>query len=144
MRRRAAAFLVSTAFFGLAAGLAPQRTTEAAGKPSAPPSGEVPLFSVKVTGKGQPMILIPGLMSSGAVWDGTVAHYASAYQCHVLTLAGFAGQPPSPATPFLGSVRDAVADYIRREGLNRPILVGHSLGGVLAFSIAAQYPELVG
>src|ERR1017187_7047193 len=32
-------------------------------------------FQVKVTGHGQPMILIPGLSSSGEVWDTTVARY---------------------------------------------------------------------
>jgi hypothetical protein len=31
-------------------------------------------FQVKVTGHGQPMILIPGLASSGDTWDSTVAH----------------------------------------------------------------------
>src|SRR5689334_20013832 len=49
-------------------------------------------FTVKVVGKGRPMILIPGLMCSGDVWDTTVEHYKSSYECHVLTLAGFAGR----------------------------------------------------
>ena len=35
------------------------------------------------------MILIPGFLSSGAVWDGMLAHYRSRYTCHVLTLPGF-------------------------------------------------------
>jgi pimeloyl-ACP methyl ester carboxylesterase len=102
------------------------------------------LFAVEVTGKGKPMILIPGGMSSGDVWKGTVAHYALTYECHVLTLAGFAGQPASDATPFLSSVRDEIATYIRQHQLNEPVIVGHSLGGFLALSLAAQNPDLVG
>ena len=102
------------------------------------------LFAVRVTGKGKPMLLIPGLISSGDVWNGTVAHYAAAYQCHVLTLAGFAGQPPSDANPFLPAVRDAIARYIRQQHLEKPVIVGHSLGGFLALSVAAAYPDLVG
>src|ERR1035441_2564425 len=50
-------------------------------------------FQVKVTGHGRPMILIPGLSSSGETWDTTVARYQDRFQCHVLTLAGFAGVP---------------------------------------------------
>ena len=46
------------------------------------------------------MILIPGFLSSGAVWDDVVAHYSFRYTCHVLTLPGFAGQPPI-AAPIL-------------------------------------------
>jgi pimeloyl-ACP methyl ester carboxylesterase len=102
------------------------------------------LFSVEVSGKGPPMILIPGGMSSGDVWKGTVAHYADRYECHVLTLAGFAGQPPSDVTPFLPGVRDAIATYIREHRLERPVVVGHSLGGFLALSLATEHPDLVG
>lgn len=100
-------------------------------------------FAVKITGKGRPVILIPGLSSSGAVWDGTVEHLKDRYQCHVLTLAGFAGQPRIPA-PFLETVRNDLAAYIRDQKLDHPIIIGHSLGGFLALWLAAHDPELPG
>lgn len=100
-------------------------------------------FQVKVTGQGLPMILIPGLASGGGTWDTTVAHYQDRYECHVLTLAGFAGVPRIPA-PMLDTVRDAIADYIRKNKLEKPVIVGHSLGGFLALAVAAKYPELPG
>ena len=100
-------------------------------------------FRVKVTGHGPAMILIPGLSSSGDVWDSTVAHYQNQFQCHVLTLAGFAGVPPlTGADPFLDRERDAIAAYIREKKLDHPVIVGHSLGGYLALSIGAKYPDL--
>lgn len=37
--------------------------------------------------------MIPGLSSSGKVWDATVENWKSRFECHVFTLAGFAGQP---------------------------------------------------
>jgi hypothetical protein len=40
-------------------------------------------FQVKVTGHGRPVILIPGLSSSGETWDTTVARYQDRFQCHV-------------------------------------------------------------
>jgi pimeloyl-ACP methyl ester carboxylesterase len=100
-------------------------------------------FQVKVTGHGRPMILIPGLSSSGETWDTTVARYQDRFQCHVLTVAGFAGVPRIPA-PMLDKVRDALADYIRAHHLDRPVVVGHSLGGFLALDLAAHYPDLPG
>ena len=100
-------------------------------------------FQVKVTGHGAPMILIPGLASGGETWDTTVAHYQDRYECHVLTLAGFAGVPRIPA-PFLDTERDAIAAYIRKNHLEKPVIVGHSLGGFLALSIAVKYPDLPG
>lgn len=102
-----------------------------------------PAFQVKVTGKGQPMILIPGLASSGETWDSTVAQYGDRYRCHVLTLAGFAGVPRIDG-PLLDRVRDQLAAYIRDNKLEKPVIVGHSLGGYVALDFASKYPELPG
>jgi pimeloyl-ACP methyl ester carboxylesterase len=100
-------------------------------------------FQVKVTGHGRPMILIPGLSCPGEVWDGTVDHYKGRYELHVLSLAGFAGLPRVPG-PFLDHVREGIADYVRANKLDHPVIVGHSLGGYVALDLAVNYPELPG
>jgi len=100
-------------------------------------------FTVVVTGSGSPMILIPGLASGGNVWDGTVEHFKNRYQCHVLTLAGFAGQPALNG-PFLQKVRDGIVEYIHAQKLDHPIIIGHSLGGMMAFWVAETAPGDVG
>jgi pimeloyl-ACP methyl ester carboxylesterase len=100
-------------------------------------------FTVQVHGKGPAMILIPGLASAGEVWDGAVARYQDRYQLHVLTLAGFVGQPPVEP-PLLSRARDELAGYIREHKLEEPVVVGHSLGAFLALSLAEKEPELVG
>ena len=102
-------------------------------------------FQVKVTGHGQPMILIPGLASPGAVWDSTVAHFSDHYECHVITIAGFAGTPArSESGPVLETVSKELVAYINQHKLAQPIIVGHSLGGFLALDLAAKHPELPG
>lgn len=102
-----------------------------------------PSFVVKVTGHGQPMILIPGLSSSGETWDTTAAHFESKYSCHVLTLAGFAGVPPIHG-PLLSTVTEDLAAYIQTQHLQKPVIIGHSLGGNVAMKLAARHPDLVG
>jgi N-formylmaleamate deformylase len=105
--------------------------------------GNPPSFHVEITGKGKPMILIPGLASSGATWNGTVARYKDRYECHVLTLAGFAGEPRIDA-PLLETVRKDLAAYIRDKKMDKPVIIGHSLGGFMALWLAEQEPRLVG
>jgi len=100
-------------------------------------------FKAVVVGAGPPMILIPGLASGSNVWDGTVAHFKGRYQCHVLTLAGFAGQPALKG-PFLEKVRDGIVKYIHDQKLNHPVIIGHSLGGMMAFWVAETAPADVG
>ena len=108
-------------------------------RPYAPTS-----FSVTVAGRphGRPIILIPGLGCPGSVWADTVAHFPDA-ETHVLTLAGFAGQAPI-STPLSATVRAELAIYIRDRHLEHPIIIGHSLGGFIAFWLAAAEPDLVG
>ena len=100
-------------------------------------------FSVSITGKGQPIILIPGYSCSGDVWNETVAHLKDHYQCHVLTLPGFAGVPPIKA-PILQTVRDEIIHYIKAKRLQKPILMGHSLGAFMSLWISSKEPALVG
>lgn len=102
-----------------------------------------PAFSSVVMGSGRPILLIPGLSCSGAVWNATVERLKASNECHVLTLAGFAGQPPI-GEPYMTTVRDAVLRYIDERGLNKPVIVGHSLGGFLAFSLASTVPQKIG
>ena len=87
------------------------------------------------------MILIPGLASSGETWDSTVAHYRDRYECHVLTVAGFTGVP-RVASPMLDKVLEGVVEYAAKNHLEKPVIVGHSLGGFLALAIAVKYPGL--
>jgi len=100
-------------------------------------------FRAAVVGEGPAIIFIPGLNSSGAVWDAVVDGLDDRYTCHVLTLAGFAGEP-SIEPPFLPTIRDAVLKYIEDRGLQQPVIVGHSLGGVLGLWLGATAPSRVG
>lgn len=100
-------------------------------------------FSVKVVGHGSPVILIPGLTCTGAVWDGTVAQLKSKYQCHVLTLPGFGSQPPISG-PYLSHVRDDIIAYVKAKKLSHPALIGHSLGGFMVYYLAEKEPTLWG
>jgi pimeloyl-ACP methyl ester carboxylesterase len=99
-------------------------------------------FTVHVTGKGRPVIFIPGLGCPGEVWDDTVAHLDDV-EAHVLTLAGFAGQRPVKP-PLAATVRKELVRYIRGNKLRAPIIIGHSLGGFIAYWLAATAPDLIG
>lgn len=100
-------------------------------------------FTVKVSGTGRPVIFIPGLTCDGSVWDGTIEHLGGKVNAHVLSLAGFGGVPPIEA-PLLPTVRDEVIQYIDANHLDHPIIVGHSLGGFMAFWIAETASDKLG
>ncbi|HEY9116489.1 MAG TPA: alpha/beta hydrolase, partial [Roseivirga sp.] len=101
-------------------------------------------LEARVIGKGQPMIMIPGLTCDGAVWDTTIEALGDKYQYHVLTLPGFAGKTPLAdlEAGFFKQIKALVYDYIEEHQLKNPIIVGHSLGGFLALQIGIEKPDL--
>ena len=101
-------------------------------------------FEVKVFGKGQPIILIPGYSCSGAVWDETVNHLKNKYELHVLTLAGFAGISPITDELILNTVKNQIIDYVKDKKMRKPILIGHSLGAFMTLWLHSTEPNLFG
>jgi pimeloyl-ACP methyl ester carboxylesterase len=99
-------------------------------------------FVARVTGHGRPVIFIPGLGCPGETWNDTISRLPG-IEAHVLTLAGFAGVP-AIKPPLAAHVRRELIRYIRGHHLVRPILVGHSLGGFVAYWIAETAPDLIG
>lgn len=99
-------------------------------------------FTAEVKGRGKPMILIHGLYCSGEVWKETVERYQNKYECHILTLAGFGGNAAQLNDHFLDSVKYDIIDYVKVKKLTKPVIMGHSLGAFLSFSVAASGPGL--
>lgn len=101
-------------------------------------------FSVAVTGQGPPVILIPGLATPGDVWEATVKHLAPTHRVHVVQVAGFGGTDAGPNKADGDMLPALVAEMVQYvAGLDRPAVIGHSLGGLIALEVAAQKPDAI-
>jgi pimeloyl-[acyl-carrier protein] methyl ester esterase len=102
-------------------------------------------ISVEVIGQGPDVILIPGFASSREVWRPLAQRLAATHRVHLVQLAGFAGEPWANGDgPFVAPVIDALAAYVETQGLERPAVIGHSMGGLSALLLAQARPDLVG
>lgn len=102
-------------------------------------------FTADVSGKkkGKDIILIPGLSCSGEVWNQTVAHYSKDYNCHVLTLPGFADCAPVEfGENYSNFISQQLLGYIKENKIDKPYVLGHSYGGFLALKTASENPQL--
>lgn len=103
-------------------------------------------FSVEVRGQGPDVILIPGLGSSREVWNAEASRLEATHRLHLVQFAGFAGEPAGAAADgavLMPFVEDLHA-YIRAEGLQRPAIIGHSMGGLAGLTLARVAPQSVG
>lgn len=99
-------------------------------------------ISVSAIGSGPPVILIPGLSSPRAVWDGAAPALARTHRVYLVQINGFGGDAPRKnLTP--GILAGAVAELhalIARERLGRVAVIGHSMGGLTAMMLAKAHP----
>ena len=99
-------------------------------------------ISVTSEGQGRDVILIPGLGSSPRVWREMVRALPG-YHYHIVHLAGFAGRPSglNADGAVAAPVAEEIARYIAASGLERPAIIGHSMGGTIGLMIASRHPE---
>lgn len=103
-------------------------------------------LSVTTMGSGSPVILIPGLSSPRAVWDGVAPMLAKMHRVILVQVNGFGGGDPAKnLSPGLldGVVADLDA-YIAKNKLQGAAVVGHSMGGLLGLMLAKAHPGDVG
>ncbi len=100
-------------------------------------------FTVNKIGQGEPVILIPGLMSDGRVWSKLSAKLAGNYQLHIINIAGFAATAKIKEQSLV-RVKNDLFLYIDQQQLHKPTIIGHSLGGFLAFWLASSKPNIIG
>jgi len=93
---------------------------------------------------GRALILIPGLSSGPWAWQGTIAHFMKDHVIYAVTLAGFDGVPAPPRkTGLVDLADDSLLELIRTRHIDKPVLVGHSLGGTLAIRFAEEHAGLL-
>lgn len=91
---------------------------------------------------GAPLILIPGLASGAWVWRDTVEQLEKDHTIYVVTLPGFNGRPASSGK-LLEGANEALSNLIQRRKIDKPVLIGHSLGGTLSLMFATRHSDLI-
>jgi pimeloyl-ACP methyl ester carboxylesterase len=103
-----------------------------------------PLTSVKDTGEGDPLVLLHGLGTTQQIWSLVTGPLAQGRRVISLDLPGFGESAPVGEGFDLDEVIDRIARALAAHRVPAPFdLVGHSLGGAVALTLAAHRPNLV-
>jgi pimeloyl-ACP methyl ester carboxylesterase len=100
----------------------------------------------EMDGRGEPVVLLHGWINSWAVWRETMIYLAEhrAYKVYALDFWGFGESAKEKTPPFkIRSYASMVAQFLESMGIQGAPVIGHSMGGTVALSLALEHPERV-
>ncbi len=100
----------------------------------------------EVTGTGDPIVLMPGILTGWASWQGhaeRLAAHHTVIRVQVRCVELVEAAQPIPPDYSIAMERDALLATVDTLGLDRFDLVGWSLGGLISLAFALEHPERV-
>lgn len=97
-------------------------------------------------GTGRPLVFLAGLGFTAHDFDGFAPKFIAEHHVYGITRRGFgASSAPSPVERNYSADRlgDDVLAVVNALGLQRPVLVGHSMAGEELSSVGSRHPEMV-
>ncbi|MBW1644079.1 MAG: alpha/beta hydrolase [Deltaproteobacteria bacterium] len=100
-------------------------------------------LNYEMTGKGQSVLFVHGLGSSSRDWEEQVNYFSKDYQVVTIDVRGhgLSDKPPGPYSIKLFS--DDTAALITSLDLSPVHIAGISMGGMIAFQLAVDNPNLL-
>jgi 3-oxoadipate enol-lactonase len=88
-----------------------------------------------------PLMFLQGIGGAARLWDPQVQNFrAAGFNPAALDLPGYGARPPVDTMEFESLAAD-VEGAIARRDLQRPVLVGHSLGGMIVQTMLRRRPD---
>jgi pimeloyl-ACP methyl ester carboxylesterase len=94
-------------------------------------------------GSGDPELLfVPGWCCDHTAFRPQYDHFARSHAVTAVDLRGTGGSDEPDEGYSIPELADDVAAFCAAVGIEKPVVVGHSLGGMIAVELAARYPAL--
>lgn len=98
-------------------------------------------LSCTSVGAGEPLVVLHGLFGSGRNWQSLARHFASSYEVVCVDLRNHGQSFHADEMNYTVMAAD-VAALLERRGLEECRVLGHSMGGKVAMTLAVNHPGL--
>ena len=95
-----------------------------------------------VIGRGPPALVLHGLFGSGTNWRTVARRLGARIECHLVDQRNHGRSPHAPGMTYPTLAVDVLA-YLDSRRIERAGLIGHSMGGKTAMTLAVTAPERV-
>jgi 3-oxoadipate enol-lactonase len=102
-------------------------------------------FSYEAAGNpaSPPLVFLHGIGGAARAWSGQLEAFSDRYRTIAWDMPGYGGSAP-PAQFSIPGFADALQDFLQAAGAIKPILVGHSIGGMIVQQLLAKNPGIAG
>ncbi len=90
-----------------------------------------------------PLVFLHGIGGAARAWRGQLEFFRDRYRTIAWDMPGYGGSAPLP-TVSIAALADALQDFLEQVGAEKPILVGHSIGGMIVQQLLARSPRIAG
>ena len=90
-----------------------------------------------------PLVFMHGIGGAARAWRGQLDFFKDCYRAIAWDMPGYGGSAPLP-TVSIAALADALQDFLQQVGATKPILVGHSIGGMIVQQLLANNPGIAG
>jgi 3-oxoadipate enol-lactonase len=99
-------------------------------------------FGYEAAGDGgkPPLVFLHGIGGAARAWRSQIAGFSNRYRAIAWDMPGYGGSAPL-ATVSIATLADALQDFLQQIGADRPILVGHSIGGMIVQQWLIKHPH---
>ena len=87
-----------------------------------------------------PLVFLHGIGGAARAWRGQLATFSDHFRCLAWDMPGYGGSAPLSAAS-IPTLAEALQDFLQQVGAIRPILVGHSIGGMIVQQWLAARPD---
>jgi pimeloyl-ACP methyl ester carboxylesterase len=95
------------------------------------------------SGQGQPLIILHGLLGSSDNWFTLAKKFSENFSVYLVDQRNHGQSPHSDEFDYKPMTED-LEEFIRDHQLERPHIIGHSMGGKTAMNFAIKHPDQVG
>ena len=85
-----------------------------------------------------PLVFLHGIGGAARAWRGQLDFFKHRYRTVAWDMPGYGGSAPLP-TVSIGALAEALQGFLQQVGAMRPILVGHSVGGMIVQQLLAKH-----
>ena len=86
-----------------------------------------------------PLVFLHGIGGAARAWRGQIAAFGDRYYAMAWDMPGYGGSAPLPSVS-IATLADALQDFLQQIAATRPVLVGHSIGGMIVQQWLTKHP----